>query len=969
MSLVTISRTPKSGESHKPDASFRLRMERLEDRDNPAATLVSSTSAFDGANAAVQVLATSDDGQQILVQSTATNLIPGQVDVPGTNDLFYFNFTNGQRSLVSAAAPSAQLNVLQGTKAIGAEISTPGVLLKAVISGDGSTVAFTSAANAQQFDRTLFTANDDGGLDIFAWNANTQATKLVSRDTPGFALGGFANVSNPAISRDGSTVSFVSDAVAFNRYDNKYKAGSKGSSIDPGPFGPNLYSAIVGQVPRLVTYYFTTFNTLDPTATGGSFFVPFGDITVDPLGRYMSAEGLSYAVLSGGAQQRFFGAGTNITVTGKDAYRFTFAGVGLNPPGTLNFDVVSTTLDGNLVGFGTGGNFTFDPTTGLFTFDQQSFGSVSNVIIARDRSDILLYTVATKDVTLTSTVTDFTTIPFTTKTVTTVVSGNIVPGYVNNNGGKDEVYLAVRNDAIASTSTYSSVLVSSKDGMNGANGTLDLTPGGLQFSADARFVTYTSNATDIVTGLVDLNKSADIYQYDRISPGVKNRAISVTAANPNRTGLGASRFPSVTADGLTIAFQSDATDLTNKPDKNGLPDVYVRDVTRNSTALASAVPGNFNSSNGSSTSPVIGGTSQTGRLYFTSTSTDLDRNSKLNGTIQVFKAQTPLVFNNSSRNLAYSGGTDGFVSIGTLDLDGNVIAGTKFQPYAGYTGDLRVASADTTGDGVPDIIVGAGPGGGPRVTIIDGFNGRVVDDFFAFESTFTGGVYVAAGDFNGDGRSELIVGAGESGGPRVQVYNTTSRALILDNFAYESSSRTGVHVTAGDFNGDGKQELIISPGLGGGPRVRIFDGNNVSKLNVLADFFAYDSSQRGGVYISAGDFNNDGRADIVVGTGPGVTSTVRVFNAANLILRDPNVAITFLDYQPFGVDNTDGARAVLRDIQAGNNADVVVSTASAFPLIKTFSGNTFGDTGTAPAPLKDFVPFNSTFSDFGAWVG
>ena len=146
MSLVTISRTPKSGEPHKPDASFRLRMERLEDRDNPAATLVSSTSAFDGANAAVQILAASDDGQEILVQSTATNLIPGQVDVPGTNDLFYFNFTNGQRSLITAAAPSAALGVTIGTKALGAEISTPGVLLKAVISGDGSAVKLWDAA-------------------------------------------------------------------------------------------------------------------------------------------------------------------------------------------------------------------------------------------------------------------------------------------------------------------------------------------------------------------------------------------------------------------------------------------------------------------------------------------------------------------------------------------------------------------------------------------------------------------------------------------------------------------------------------------------------------------------------------------------------------------------------------------------------------------------------------------------------
>ena len=49
------------------------------------------------------------------------------------------------------------------------------------------------------------------------------------------------------------------------------------------------------------------------------------------------------------------------------------------------------------------------------------------------------------------------------------------------------------------------------------------------------------------------------------------------------------------------------------------------------------------------------------------------------------------------------------------------------------------------------IAVGADAGGGPRVTLLDSVNGTVVQDFFAYESDFRGGVRVALGDLNADG--------------------------------------------------------------------------------------------------------------------------------------------------------------------------------------------------------------------------
>src|SRR5262245_58787118 len=88
-----------------------------------------------------------------------------------------------------------------------------------------------------------------------------------------------------------------------------------------------------------------------------------------------------------------------------------------------------------------------------------------------------------------------------------------------------------------------------------------------------------------------------------------------------------------------------------------------------------------------------------------------------------------------------------------------------------FTGGVTVASGDVNGDGALDLICGAGPGGSPLVKVYSGASGEIIQQFNAFESTFTGGVFVAAGDVNGDGKAEVIVGAGPSGTPRVRVFD------------------------------------------------------------------------------------------------------------------------------------------------------------------------------------------------------
>jgi len=92
------------------------------------------------------------------------------------------------------------------------------------------------------------------------------------------------------------------------------------------------------------------------------------------------------------------------------------------------------------------------------------------------------------------------------------------------------------------------------------------------------------------------------------------------------------------------------------------------------------------------------------------------------------------------------------------------------------------------------VITGAGAGGGPHVQVFNGVTGAVVQSFFAFATTFTGGVRVAAGDVNGDGKADVIAGAGPGGSPEVRVFDAATAAQLSARLAYPAAFPGGVFV-------------------------------------------------------------------------------------------------------------------------------------------------------------------------------
>lgn len=103
--------------------------------------------------------------------------------------------------------------------------------------------------------------------------------------------------------------------------------------------------------------------------------------------------------------------------------------------------------------------------------------------------------------------------------------------------------------------------------------------------------------------------------------------------------------------------------------------------------------------------------------------------------------------------------------------------------------------------------------------------------------------------------------------------------LFGDFFAFEQTLRNGVFVAVGDLDGDGYSELIAGGGPGGGPRITAFSGKALidNQYETRANFFGGDPENRGGARLAVKDLDNDDRADLVVGAGSGAGSRVTAY--------------------------------------------------------------------------------------------
>jgi hypothetical protein len=236
---------------------------------------------------------------------------------------------------------------------------------------------------------------------------------------------------------------------------------------------------------------------------------------------------------------------------------------------------------------------------------------------------------------------------------------------------------------------------------------------------------------------------------------------------------------------------------------------------------------------------------------------------------------------------------------------------------ANFTFGAFVTAGDIDHDGRAEWVVTPELRGGPRVVIFHLLaNGTfdltspgqpsLVANFYGIgDPSFRDGDRAALGDVNGDGILDVFSIAAFNGGPRTALFDgkdvLVARAagrdpvkLVGDFFAAPSGQdegRGGRSIAAGDVNGDGKADLIVSGDnlLGTGNQVVIFSGADLiagrlpgAGATPLAAFTV--SGQNPGALVSLArvDADGDGRADLAVGSGPGQPSFVKIYLGKNL---------------------------------------------------------------------------------------
>ncbi|MEZ5419712.1 MAG: SdrD B-like domain-containing protein [Vicinamibacterales bacterium] len=235
----------------------------------------------------------------------------------------------------------------------------------------------------------------------------------------------------------------------------------------------------------------------------------------------------------------------------------------------------------------------------------------------------------------------------------------------------------------------------------------------------------------------------------------------------------------------------------------------------------------------------------------------------------------------------------------------------------GAGGGRFVAAGNFDGAAGDEIATGTGAGEAPQVRIFSGA-GLPRSTFFAFNREFRGGVRVASCDIDDDGIDELVAAMGP-GGNRVRVLSLASGAVneVAAFDAFEAGFTGGLNVACGDVDGDGRADVVVGPDGGRAPDVKVF---SVGVLTATAtmQFQAYEPTFTGGVRVAVGQFTGSsiaGAFNIATTPGPGRAIDVRTWQAGGGSVA-PGLSARLSTA-------TTGARVALGDVDAAGGLDLI----------------------------------------------
>jgi len=233
-----------------------------------------------------------------------------------------------------------------------------------------------------------------------------------------------------------------------------------------------------------------------------------------------------------------------------------------------------------------------------------------------------------------------------------------------------------------------------------------------------------------------------------------------------------------------------------------------------------------------------------------------------------------------------------------------------------YQGIVDIALADVGGDGFLELVTAKNTVGNGQVKVFNIFYQKELNQFTSFEG-LSRGIHIAACDIDKDNQAEIIISAGIGSRSHVRIFKANGTYTNIEYFPYVDNFKGGADVACADIDGDKQNEIITGANRQGTSHIKYFE---IGKNEPINSFYSFDEKFLGGVNLSAKDLDQDNKAEVLTGAGPGAEPNIKVFKNWQYNLR-------FLNFYPYAKSYVYGVNISAGDLDGDGEMELVSAPA------------------------------------------